>query len=193
MGGYDRSSSNSGSGSDTSAGARPVFLTHFSLCLSLPSLSCRPVSICSWTNGLTVKSAVAHARSNEETLKTLLDLAAQYHKRLEEAEGKTAEELVVANVVGARTERRAADLAGRRGCGGHGRCIVDPAWRTLTDCSHRSVSVGRPSTVRVCALFFFIVVQGRIDPKKHLEMHVDQLMTSNITQTLGLMLDTVLF
>jgi len=45
-----------------------------------------------------------------------------------------------------------------------------------------------------CALFFYsFAVQGRIDPKKHLEMHVDQLMTSNITQTLGLMLDTVLF
>lgn len=71
----------------------------FSLCPAAPS------PLCSWTSSLTVKSAVAHATSNEETLKTLLDLAAQYHKRLEEAEGKTVEELVVANVVGA-AERR---------------------------------------------------------------------------------------
>lgn len=82
----------------------------FSLCLPL-----RPLSF-SWTNGLTVKSAVAHATSNEETLKTLLDLAAQYHKRLEEAEGKTAEELVVANVVGdAAREQSGQRRTGRRG------------------------------------------------------------------------------
>jgi len=85
-----------------------------------------------WTNGLTVKSAVDHAKSNEETLSTLLSLAKQYNKRLEEAEGKSAEELAIANV-------------------------------------------------------------GKIDPKKHLEQHVEQLMTNNISQTLGLMLDTVVF
>ena len=93
---------------------------------------CSPRSSASWTNGLTVKSAVSHATSNEETLKTMLDLARQYHKRLEEAEGKSAEELVVLNV-------------------------------------------------------------GKIDPKKHLETAVEEMMTSNITQTLGLMLDTILF
>jgi 26S proteasome regulatory subunit N11 len=85
-----------------------------------------------WTNGLTIKSAVAHANSNEETLKTMLDLAKQYNKRLEEAEGKTTEELLVMNV-------------------------------------------------------------GKIDPKKHLESNVEELMTTNISQTLGLMLDTVIF
>ena len=87
---------------------------------------------CSWTDGLTVKSAVAHAASNESTLSTMMELAKQYHKRLEEAEGKTAEELVVLNV-------------------------------------------------------------GKINPKRHLEMNVEALMTSNITQTLGLMLSTVVF
>jgi len=85
-----------------------------------------------WTNGLTVKSAVAHAASNEETLSTLLDLSKQYHKRLEEAEGKTQEELTVMHV-------------------------------------------------------------GKIDPKRHLEQHVDTLLTNNIAQTLGLLLDTVVF
>lgn len=100
---------------------------------SPPLFSSAPLSSAlSWTNGLTVTSAVAHASSNESTLKTMLDLARQYHKRLEEAEGKSAEELVVLNV-------------------------------------------------------------GKIDPKKHLENAVEELMTQNITQTLGLMLDTILF
>lgn len=72
----------------------------------------------------------------------------------------------------------------------------------LTGCSYRSASAVRPCLrlwlsmcvcTCVCLIFLLLFVQGRIDPKKHLEMHVDQLMTSNITQTLGLMLDTVLF
>jgi 26S proteasome regulatory subunit N11 len=85
-----------------------------------------------WTDGLTVKSTVAHAAANESALKSMLELAKSYHKRLEEAEGKTSEELLQLNV-------------------------------------------------------------GKLDPKKHLEMQVEELMTSNISQTLGLMLDTVVF
>lgn len=40
-----------------------------------------------------------------------------------------------------------------------------------------------------------LVVQnvGKIDPKKHLEQHVEELMSNNISQTLGMMLDTVIF
>lgn len=34
---------------------------------------------------------------------------------------------------------------------------------------------------------------GRQDAKKHLEEHVSNLMSSNIVQTLGMMLDTVVF
>ena len=34
---------------------------------------------------------------------------------------------------------------------------------------------------------------GKIDPKKHLQAKVEELMTSNISQTLGIMLDTVVF
>jgi len=34
---------------------------------------------------------------------------------------------------------------------------------------------------------------GKIDPKKHLHNKVDELMTANITHTLGIMLDTVVF
>lgn len=85
-----------------------------------------------WTDGLTVKSAVDHAAANEASLATMMSLAKQYHKRLEEAEGKTAEELVVLNV-------------------------------------------------------------GKIDPKAHIAAAASDAMTNNITQTLGLMLDTVLF
>lgn len=34
---------------------------------------------------------------------------------------------------------------------------------------------------------------GKIDPKKHLESEVEELMTSNISQTLGIMLNTITF
>ena len=34
---------------------------------------------------------------------------------------------------------------------------------------------------------------GKIDPKRHLEQHVNDLMASNIVQSLGTMLDTVVF
>jgi len=34
---------------------------------------------------------------------------------------------------------------------------------------------------------------GKIDPKRHLEMNVEQLMSRNIVQILGAMLDTVVF
>jgi len=34
---------------------------------------------------------------------------------------------------------------------------------------------------------------GKLDPKKHLEQNVSELMSRNITQTLGMMLDTVVF
>ena len=34
---------------------------------------------------------------------------------------------------------------------------------------------------------------GKQDPKRHLEEKVDQVMTSNIVQTLGAMLDTISF
>ena len=34
---------------------------------------------------------------------------------------------------------------------------------------------------------------GRQDAKKHLEEHISNLMSSNIVQTLGMMLDTVVF
>jgi len=34
---------------------------------------------------------------------------------------------------------------------------------------------------------------GKVDPKKHIETSVEELMTQNITQTLTSMLDTVVF
>lgn len=34
---------------------------------------------------------------------------------------------------------------------------------------------------------------GKLDPKKHLEQDVSALMSSNITQVLGTMLDTIAF
>jgi 26S proteasome regulatory subunit N11 len=40
-----------------------------------------------------------------------------------------------------------------------------------------------------------LVVQkvGKLDPKKHLEQDVEKLMASNVVQTLGTMLDTIVF
>ncbi len=34
---------------------------------------------------------------------------------------------------------------------------------------------------------------GKLDPKRHLQQDVEKLMTSNIVQSLGSMLDTVIF
>lgn len=85
-----------------------------------------------WAHGLTITDPQEHSKENEKTVATLLELATKYHKRLEEEDNKTAEELVVMNV-------------------------------------------------------------GKIDPKKHLEANVEELMTKNISQTLGSMLDTVIF
>tara|TARA_B110000090_G_C13253366_1_gene397361 strand:+ start:393 stop:671 length:279 start_codon:yes stop_codon:yes gene_type:complete len=34
---------------------------------------------------------------------------------------------------------------------------------------------------------------GKVDPRKHLEMSVDELMSSNVVQCLGTMLSTVIF
>jgi hypothetical protein len=34
---------------------------------------------------------------------------------------------------------------------------------------------------------------GKIDPKKHLDMNVEELMTRNINQCFGTMLDTIVF
>jgi 26S proteasome regulatory subunit N11 len=40
-----------------------------------------------------------------------------------------------------------------------------------------------------------LIVQkvGKLDPKKHLEQDVEKLMASNVVQTLGAMLDTIVF
>ena len=40
---------------------------------------------------------------------------------------------------------------------------------------------------------FVYFVQGRLDPKKHLQREVEELMSANINQTLGMMVDSVIF
>jgi 26S proteasome regulatory subunit N11 len=65
-------------------------------------------------------------------MKTMVGLSKEYNNRVQEEEGKTSEELIVANV-------------------------------------------------------------GKIDPKRHLENHVSDLMAENIVQCLGAMLCTVVF
>lgn len=85
-----------------------------------------------WRHGLTVSKWDVHAESTSKTVQQILELTKQYSKRLEEEEGKSPEELVVAHV-------------------------------------------------------------GKLDPKKHLQSAVEELMASNITQTLGAMLGSVVF
>jgi len=85
-----------------------------------------------WAMGLTTQKYEDHQTSNEEIIKTMLTLSKDYNDRVQEEEGKTAQELAVANV-------------------------------------------------------------GKIDPKRHLENHVADLMASNIVQSLGTMLSTVVF
>jgi len=51
-----------------------------------------------WTQGLTIRNPELHSKENEQTMQKLLDLSKSYHKRLEEEESKTPEELIIANV-----------------------------------------------------------------------------------------------
>mmetsp|Transcript_60256 Transcript_60256/g.70386 ORF Transcript_60256/g.70386 Transcript_60256/m.70386 type:complete len:311 (+) Transcript_60256:256-1188(+) len=85
-----------------------------------------------WTNGLTVQNFETLKGSNEDIVEEMRKLTEDYNARVQEEEGKTAEEVMVDNV-------------------------------------------------------------GKIDPKKHLEGNVMELMSSNIIQCLGTMLDTVVF
>ncbi|KAH9332074.1 hypothetical protein KI387_004182, partial [Taxus chinensis] len=82
-----------------------------------------------WTDGLTLQRFDCHAKTNEQTVQEMLDLAVKYNKAVQEEDQLPPEKLAIANV-------------------------------------------------------------GRQDAKKHLEEHVANLMSSNIVQTLGTMLDT---
>ncbi|EFJ33925.1 hypothetical protein SELMODRAFT_83505 [Selaginella moellendorffii] len=85
-----------------------------------------------WTDGLTLQHFDSHAKTNESTIKEMLDLAVKYNKAVQEEDKLSPEKLAIANV-------------------------------------------------------------GRQDAKKHLDENVANLMSSNIVQTLGTMLDTVVF
>ncbi|PIK55749.1 26S proteasome non-ATPase regulatory subunit 14 [Apostichopus japonicus] len=86
----------------------------------------------SWMDGLTLKDYNDHCKVNESTVQTMLKLAKNYNKAVEEEDAMTKEQLAVKNV-------------------------------------------------------------GKMDPKRHLQEHVEVLMTSNIVQCIGAMLDTVVF
>lgn len=85
-----------------------------------------------WTQGLRIPDLTEQMKKNEQTMEQLLDLSKEYKKRLEEEEGKSADEIAVMTV-------------------------------------------------------------GKVDPKKHLEMHVEELMVDNISSVLGTMIATVVF
>jgi len=85
-----------------------------------------------WNEGFSVKKFDEHSKSNEDTLKEMLDLAKAYNSAVQDEDKMTKEKLVVHKV-------------------------------------------------------------GKLDPKKHLEQDVSSLMSANITQVLGTMLDTISF
>jgi len=86
----------------------------------------------SWIDGLTLKDYDKHCSLNKDTVKSMLTLAKNYDKALEEEEKMTPEQLAIKNV-------------------------------------------------------------GKQDPKRHLEENVGVLMSTNIVQCLGAMLDAVIF
>jgi len=85
-----------------------------------------------WTTGLTVEKFEDHQKKTEDVVEKMLKLTKDYNERVQQEEGKTAEQVLVDNV-------------------------------------------------------------GKIDPKRHLEASVSDLMSANIIQCLGTMLDTVVF
>jgi len=86
----------------------------------------------SWIDGLTLKDYDKHCSLNKDTVKSMLTLAKNYDKALEEEEKMTPDQLAIKNV-------------------------------------------------------------GKQDPKRHLEENVGVLMSTNIVQCLGAMLDAVIF
>jgi len=86
----------------------------------------------SWIDGLTLKDYDKHCSLNKDTVKSMLSLAKNYDKALEEEEKMTPQQLAIKNV-------------------------------------------------------------GKLDPKRHLEEKVGILMSTNIVQCLGAMLDAVVF
>lgn len=86
----------------------------------------------SWVDGLSIKDYGEQCRTNEATVQNMLELTKNYHKRIEEEETMTPEQLAVKNV-------------------------------------------------------------GKLDPKRHLEESVGELMGDNIVQCLGGMLHSAVF
>lgn len=85
-----------------------------------------------WTTGLLIRKFEDQQKQTESMLDAMARLSKDYHRRVQEEEGRTPEQVEVMNV-------------------------------------------------------------GKIDPKKHLENDVGELMASSIIQCLGMMLDTVVF
>merc|ERR1719488_340967 len=85
-----------------------------------------------WVAGLITLDFEDHAKANEKVVERMLQLTKDYNERVKEEEGRTVEELLVANV-------------------------------------------------------------GKVDPKRHLEHGVDEVMAANIMQVLGIMLKTLVF
>ncbi len=85
-----------------------------------------------WTTGLLIRKFEDQQKQTESMLDAMARLSKDYHRRVQEEEGRTPEQVEVMNV-------------------------------------------------------------GKIDPKRHLENDVGELMASSIIQCLGMMLDTVIF
>ena len=113
-----------------------------------------------------------HSRENEQTVQRMSELAKSYNKKVLEEDATTAEKREVANVRPApcRARGQKPDTSLRIRASG-----------LRLACSRRH-AFPRPNPQ-----------VGKLDPKRHLEKDIDLVMSANIIQTLGTMLDTVVF
>ena len=112
-----------------------------------------------------------HSRENEQTVQRMSELAKSYNKKVLEEDATTAEKREVANV-------RPAPCRAR--------------FHKHDTTPRIPTGVGLPAPPRLPTTERQPQV-GKLDPKRHLEKDIDLVMSANIIQTLGTMLDTVVF
>mmetsp|Transcript_64327 Transcript_64327/g.178087 ORF Transcript_64327/g.178087 Transcript_64327/m.178087 type:complete len:176 (+) Transcript_64327:167-694(+) len=113
--------------------------------------------------------------------KTMVNLSKDYNERVQEEDTKTAEELMI------RCEWVVPFGTGQGWVLPRVRCRV---WMpVLRDCFGTCPHMASPHLTLACLLSNV----GKVDPKRHLEQHVSDLMSANIVQSLGTMLNTVVF
>lgn len=75
-----------------------IFETSFNLFFPPPEQMLLNLNKKSWIDGLRLQNYNDHCKLNETTVKTMLELANNYNKALEEEEKMTPEQLAIKNV-----------------------------------------------------------------------------------------------